>query len=65
MKFGKELDCPENIILEVDGNVELNLENVTSEKQVKICIDPECKINLKNCSGIELIKEEKDEENKN
>lgn len=65
VKFGKELDCPENIILEVDGNVELNLENVTSEEQVKICIDPECKINLKNCSGIELIKEEKDEENKN
>ena len=56
IKLGEDMHCPDDVILEIDTDVELNMEQVRSEKPVKIRISPESKVVLKECQGIELIR---------
>lgn len=58
VNFGKQLDCPDDVILELDAAAQLKLENVTSEKPVKIRVARESKVEVQNCSGIEIVKKE-------
>lgn len=56
VEFGEELNCPENVILEIDDDITLELENVKSKKPVKIRVGEGSNVHMEHCSGIELVK---------
>lgn len=55
VEFGEKMNCPENVILEIDDDVTLKLQNVRSKNPVKIYAGINSKIQMDKCSGIELV----------
>lgn len=55
VELEEQLNCPEDVILEIDDDVTLELENVKSKRPVKIHVCAGSNVHMEECLGIELV----------